>query len=75
MSISVVINTKNTEKTLAAALKSVVHVADEIIVVDMHSTDETVAIAKKYTSKIFQYKDVGYVEPARNFAIQKATQE
>ena len=72
MKLSVVINTKNAESTLEAALKSV-KFADEIVVVDMKSTDKTVEIAQKYTDKIFAHTDVGYVEPARNFAIKKAT--
>ncbi len=72
MKLSVVINTKNAEATLEATLKSV-KFADEIIIVDMKSDDATVEIAQKYTDKIFAHKDVGYVEPARNFAIKKAT--
>ncbi len=69
--LSVVINTKNVAKTLENALKSV-EFADEVVVVDMMSSDQTVKIARKYTSRVFQHKDVGYVEPARNFAIKKA---
>lgn len=72
--VSVIINTKNAAKTLKRALDSVKQ-AQEIVIVDMHSDDDTIAIAKKYTSKIFKHADVGYVEPARNFAIQKATQD
>ena len=71
MKLSVVINTKNAENTLEATLKSV-KFADEIIIVDMKSTDKTVDIASKYTDQIFFHKDIGYVEPARNFAIKKA---
>lgn len=71
MKLSVVINTKNAENTLEATLQSVAF-ADEIIIVDMKSTDKTVTIAQKYTDKIFSHKDVGYVEPARNYAIKKA---
>jgi glycosyltransferase involved in cell wall biosynthesis len=74
MTISVVIHTKNSEKTLASALNSVIW-ADEMIVIDMHSTDSTVEIASHYTKHIFQFKDVGYVEPARNFGISKATSD
>ncbi|MCA9369182.1 glycosyltransferase, partial [Candidatus Woesebacteria bacterium] len=43
--LSVVINTKNSEAFLDKALKSVTF-ADEIVVVDMHSTDTTQKIAK-----------------------------
>jgi len=70
--LSVVINTKNAATTLKRALKSV-SFADEIVVVDMQSTDATVAIAQEVTDRIFSVKDVGYVEPARNTAIAKAT--
>jgi glycosyltransferase involved in cell wall biosynthesis len=71
MKLSAVINTKNAADTIEKTLKSV-QFADEIVVVDMHSLDQTRKIARKYTSKIFLYDDVGYVEPARNFAIAHA---
>lgn len=73
--ISVVINTLNEEKNLPRALKSVKSLADEIIVVDMESDDDTVKIAKKHGAQVFSHKKMGYVEPARNFAISKATGE
>jgi glycosyltransferase involved in cell wall biosynthesis len=74
MPLTVVINTKNSAQTLERTLESV-KFADEIVVVDMHSGDDTVKVAQKYTDKIFEFDDVGYVEPARNFAINKATHE
>lgn len=73
--LSVVINTKNSASTLEKALKSVSALADEIIVMDMESTDKTIEIAKKFDCKIFSHRDVGYVEPARNAAIAKARGE
>lgn len=72
---SVVINTKNSASTLEKALKSVRSFADEIIVMDMQSTDKTLEIAKKYDCQIYSHRDVGYVEPARNAAIAKARGE
>ena len=54
------------------AIKSVSW-ADETIICDMHSGDNTVAIAKKLGAKIFFHEQVDYVEPARNFAISQAT--
>lgn len=69
--LSVVLNVKNMADTLAKALTSV-EFADEIIVVDMESTDDTVKIAKKFTDKVFNHPDVGYADPARNFALSKA---
>ncbi len=70
--ISVVINTLNEVEVIADCLKSVAW-ADEVIVVDMRSDDATQAIAKKHGAKVFSHKRVGLVEPARNFAIDKAT--
>lgn len=71
--ISVVVNTKNEEKNLPRALASVKDLADEIVVVDMFSTDNTVAIAKKAGAKVYTHRTTGYVEPARNFAISRAS--
>lgn len=72
-SISAVINTRNEEKNLPRTLASVRHLADEIVVVDMESVDKTREIAKKAGAKVYLHKQTGYVEPARNFAIGKAT--
>lgn len=71
--LSVVVHTKNAADTLEQALRSV-QFAQEIIVVDMHSTDATVEVAKRFTKNIFQHKDVGYADPAREFGLKKATQ-
>lgn len=72
--ISVVINTFNEEKNIERTIKSV-EWADEILICDMHSEDQTAAIAKKMGARIVLHKKVGFVEPARNFAISKATNE
>ncbi len=72
MKLSVVINTKNAAETLDGCLDSV-GFADEIVVVDMHSFDKTKEIAQKHKAKFYFHDDVGYVEPARNYAIRQAT--
>jgi len=60
--------------TLGNALESVKDFANEVIVVDMKSTDDTVKIAKKYGAKVFPYeKDLRFADPARNFALSKAS--
>lgn len=69
---SVIIHTLNEEKNITACIKSVQKLADEILVVDMKSTDETVQLAKKMGARILSVKRYGYVEPARALAIQKA---
>jgi len=70
--ISVVVNTLNEEKNLPRCLDSVKDLADEIVVVDMYSNDKTAEIARQYQASLFFHKKTGYVEPARNFAINKA---
>ena len=55
------------------AIASVKDLADEIVVVDMESDDGTAEVAKKLGAKVFNHKRTGYVEPARNFGIEKAT--
>lgn len=72
--ISVVINTLNEEKNLERAINSVKW-ADEILVCDMHSDDNSAIVAKKLGAKVILYKRLSFVEPARNFAISKASNE
>ncbi len=72
--ISVVINTYNAERHLEKVLQAAKNF-DEIVVCDMESTDHTVEIAEKYGCKIVTFPKGEYriAEPARNFAIQSAT--
>ena len=70
--ISVVINSLNSEDCIRRAIDSVKW-ADEIVVCDMHSDDATVEIAKTLGAKIVFHKRTNYVEPARNFAVSKAS--
>lgn len=72
--LSVVINTFNEEKNIERAIKSV-GFADEIVVCDMYSDDDTAVIAKKLGAKIIFHKRVGFVEPARNLAISQSQGE
>lgn len=72
--ISVVINTLNESRNIQRAIKSISW-ADEIIVCDMYSQDSTSEIARKLGAKIFLHKREDFVEPARNFAISKASNE
>lgn len=75
MKISAVINTLNEENNIVGAIKSVSKFCDEVVVVDMRSTDKTTYLAKKHGARVFKHKRMGYVEPARNYAIGKTKSE
>ena len=74
--ISVVINTYNAELHLERVLEAVKDF-DEIVVCDMESTDQTLAIAQRYGCKMitFERKAYNIVEPAREYAIHEAQHE
>ncbi len=71
--ISVMINTLNEEANLPYALRSVAPWADEIVVVDMHSEDRTVAIAERYGATVYLHERMGFADPARAFAFAQTT--
>lgn len=71
--ISAVINVKNEAEALTKCLRSIKNLVDEIIVVDMNSTDGSQEIAKSAGAKLFSYRPMKFVEPARNFALSKAS--
>ena len=70
--VTVVVHTLNEGKNLPQALHSVRPWADDILVCDMYSDDDTVAIAKRYGARVCLHERVGFVEPARAFAIAQA---
>lgn len=70
--ISAVINTRNEADTLEACLKSLQGFADEIVIVDMESTDTTVSIGQRFGATIYPIKWMKVVEMARNLGLSKA---
>ncbi|HSA07627.1 MAG TPA: glycosyltransferase family 2 protein [Candidatus Gastranaerophilales bacterium] len=74
MGISVVVHTYNSEKYLEKCLESVKN-CEEIIICDMGSKDRTLEIAQKYRAKIIYHKNVGFADPARNYALTFASQK
>jgi hypothetical protein len=71
--LSVTVITRDEAANLAAALDSVSW-ADEIVVVDSESTDATVAIAQRYTSRVLVRAWPGFVHQ-KNYAAAEASHE
>lgn len=71
--VSAIITTKNSQKTIAVLLKSLKLQSFknlEIILVDNHSSDDTLDITKKFTDKVFQKGPERSVQ--RNFGAKMA---
>jgi (heptosyl)LPS beta-1,4-glucosyltransferase len=60
MPLSVVIITFNEERNIERCLKSILPIADEIVVVDSFSTDRTMHICKQYNTRFIQRAFDGY---------------
>lgn len=73
--VSLAMIVRNESKVLARCLDSVKDFVDEIIVVDTGSTDDTKAIAKTYTDKIYDFEWIDDFSAARNFAFSQATSD
>lgn len=71
--LSVILITKNEAANLRACLESVAW-ADEIIVVDSGSTDETVAIAQEFTPHVYSHDWPGF-GAQKNRALSYATKD
>ena len=71
--LSAFVTTFNNGRTLAACLQSV-SFADEIVVLDSFSTDETMEIAERFGARSFQHKFMGY-GPQKQMALDKTTHE
>lgn len=73
VSVTATIITFNEAANIQAALESLSWV-DEIVVVDSESTDETVAIARRFTNKVIVRPWPGYIAQ-KNFAAEQASHD
>lgn len=73
-SIAVMVICRDEADRIEPCLQSVAGWADEIVVLDSGSTDDTVSIARRYTDKVWQTDWPGY-GPQRNRALQKIASE
>jgi len=72
MKLSVVLATWNEEENIKRCLESVKSIADEIIIVDEHSTDRTREIAERFRAKVFlePHHDIFHITKQK--ALEKA---
>jgi glycosyltransferase involved in cell wall biosynthesis len=70
--ISAIIITYNEERNVGRCLESLQGVADEIVVVDSYSTDQTEKICQSYGVTFIKHRFIGHIEQ-KNWAILQAT--
>ena len=73
--LSVVLATRNEENNIADCINSVKKIADEIIVVDESSEDETRKIAKSLGAKVFKVKHSEIFHKTKQLALDKAKED
>lgn len=71
--LSVCLIVKNEEPVLERCLSCVVRFADELIVVDTGSTDNSAEIAGKYTTQVYHHSWENSFAKARNYSYSKST--
>ena len=72
--LSAILITHNEARNIRRCLESV-RWADEIVVIDQSSVDETVSLCNKYTDNVTVVAAKGYCEPDRKTAVEKAANE
>lgn len=73
--ISVVIFTYNEEANIQRSIRSAKLITDNILVIDLESTDKTRSLAQQLGAKVTEHKHVDYVEPVRRFGIDQAVSD
>lgn len=73
--LSVCIIAKNEEKNLPRCLESIKGIADEVILVDTGSVDNTINIAEEYNAKIIKFPWQNNFSSARNKALEIASKD
>ena len=71
MTLGLCMIVKNESQVLERVLTSATKFANEIVIVDTGSTDNTKEIAKKFTDKIYDFEWIDDFSAARNFALSQ----
>jgi len=75
MSLGVAIIAQNNAETISALLPQFYHVADDLVVVDGGSTDDTSEWARRLGARVFYRMFVNDFSAQRNYAISQLTSE
>ena len=73
--ITICMIVKNESDIIEETLQAIKKYGYELVIVDTGSEDNTKDIAFKYTDKVYDYKWNNNFSDARNFALEKATNE
>lgn len=72
--VTLCVSTRNAAEQLSGCIESVRDWIPEIVVVDMESSDDTVAIARRYGANVVEVPAAGWAEPGRQAGLDAATQ-
>lgn len=73
--LSICMIVRDEEKVLERCLESIHGIADEIIIVDTGSIDDTKEIANRFTDKVYHFEWINDFAAARNYSASKAKGE
>lgn len=72
MSASILISTCNESQNIESCIRSAWHLTEDILVLDMGSTDDTVRRSQGLGARVLSVAACGYVEPMRKFGIKES---
>jgi (heptosyl)LPS beta-1,4-glucosyltransferase len=72
--VSLVISTRNAGGVLAGCIESCREWVSEVVIVDMESEDDTLAIAERNGAAVVKVPNAGWAEPGRQAGLDAATQ-
>lgn len=75
MGLALTMIVKNEENCIKRCLDSVIDIVDEMVIVDTGSTDKTIDICRSYNAQVFNYSWNNNFAEARNFGLDKVTQD
>lgn len=75
MNLSVCLISKNEENNIGKCLEGIKSIADEIIVVDTGSSDNTINIAKSFEAKVIEHEWKNDFSEARNVSLDAANSQ